>query len=203
MIMAPCTRLTMSQAMTQKAGDGEEGGEAGDLPQADRRAGDAEGDDAGLVQADEGEEEADADGEAVLEGTGDGVGQPAAHLEDGEDGEEDAGEEDGAEGRLPGIAEHLDDGEGDEGVLPHVGGDGKGALGVDAHDQGAEGGGDDGGGHRRPARDTGRLQDRRVDDDDVGHGQEGGDAGHGFLTIAGLVAGEIEVAVHVLHRNIW
>ena len=142
-----------------------------------RHARGAAGDDAGFVEADKGEEQANADAEGVLHAEGDGVEEAFAEVDDGEQEEGRPADENGAEALFPGDG----DGEGgqaksDEGVFAHVGGDGDGAVGVEAHEEAAEDGGEDGGDGAGADGDTGVGEDGGVDDDDVGHGDESGQA---------------------------
>ncbi len=87
-------------------------------------------------------------------------------------GEGQAADEDGPEPQLPADA-HGRQAEGDEGVLAHVRRDGDRPVGVEAHEERAEGRGQDGRHRARPLRDAGEAEDGRVDDDDVGHRDEG------------------------------
>ena len=116
-----------------------------------------------------------------------------ADAAEGEQEEDDAGDEDGAEGGLPGHAHALDDGVGEVGVEAHAGREGERIVGERAHQDGAEGraeagrGGDGGEGH------AGLREDGGVDEDDVGHRDEGGEAGEDLGAPGGLVLGEFEV----------
>ena len=77
-----------------------------------------------LYEADEGDEEADASGYCGVELVRDGGDEALADASDGEEEEDDAGEEDGAESGLPGDAHALDDGVGEVGVEAHAGREG-------------------------------------------------------------------------------
>ena len=107
----------------QDAEEGELGGVVVEVAEGDG-GGVAADDDAGVDQADEGDEEADASGDGGVELVRDGADQALADASDGEQEEEDAGEEDGAEGGLPGDVHALDDGVGEVGVEAHAGGEG-------------------------------------------------------------------------------
>ena len=111
--------------------------------------------------------------------------------------EEKSGEEDGAEGGLPRDMHAEDDGVGEVGVEAHAGGEGERVVGEGAHENGAEAGaearGDGDGGERH----AGLVQDGGVDEDDVRHGDKGGEAGEGFGAPGGAVVREVEVSLEV------
>ena len=111
----------------------------------------------------------------------------------GEQEEDDAGEEDGAEGGLPGNAHAFDDGVGEVGVEAHAGCEGEGVVGHGAHEDGAEGGAEAGADGDGGERHAGFGEDGRVDEDDVGHGDESGEAGEELGAPGGAVLGEAEV----------
>ena len=69
------------------------------------------------------------------------------------------------------------DGVGEERVQAHAGGLGIRNIGEQAHDQGADDRRDDGGEEHAAPRHAGLAQDLGVDDDDVRHGEERGQAG--------------------------
>ena len=109
--------------------------------------------------------------------------------------EDDAGEEDGAEGGLPGDAHAFDDGVGEVGVEAHAGSEGEGVVGERSHENAAEGGAEAGGGGDGGEGHAGFGEDGWVDEDDVGHRDEGGEAGEDLGAPVGAVGGEAEVAV--------
>jgi hypothetical protein len=78
-------------------------------------------DDFRIAQADEGDEQADAGGGAVLEAIGDAVDDLFADVGEGEEKEEKAGEKDDAQSGLPGNAAAEDDGISEVGVEGHAG----------------------------------------------------------------------------------
>ncbi len=110
-------------------------GARGERARLDRSARDAEFDDAGLVQSDEGEKQSDADGEAVAQRGGNGFHQPLAQSQHGEQNEGNSGEKDCAQRGLPANAQAQANSEGDECVFAHVRRDGEGAIGVQPHQQ--------------------------------------------------------------------
>ena len=146
-----------------------------------------------LTQADEGDEEADAARDGGVELVGDGGDEALADASEGKQKEDDAGEEDGAEGGLPGDVHALDDGVGEVGVEAHAGGEGEGVVGEGSHHDGAEGGAEAGGGGDGGEGHAGLREDGGVHEDDVGHRDEGGEAGEDFDAPGGLVLVELEV----------
>ena len=108
---------------------------------------------------------------------------------------DDAGEEDGAEGGLPGDAHAFDDGVGEVGVEAHAGCEGERVVGERSHEDGAEGRAEAGGGGDGGEGHAGFGEDGRVDEDDVGHRDEGGEAGEDLGAPVGGVGGEAEVVL--------
>ena len=103
------------------------------------------------------------------------------NLGDGDDDVDQTAQEHHAQGFLPLEAEAEAHGVGEERVEAHAGGLRVRNVGHQAHHERADDGRDDGGEeHSRPT--AYRSEDRmlRVDDDDVGHGEERGQAGHDF-----------------------
>ncbi len=152
-------------------------------------------DEAGILQADQGEEQADAGGDAELQRQGNGVDQPLAQTCERDQQEQRAGEKHDAERELPIASELGHHGEGEIRVESHAGGERDRIVGVEPHDGGA---------HRRG--ETCRheygtmihadlLQDRRVHEHDVGHGEEGGEAGAKLGGHAGAGGREAERAI--------
>jgi hypothetical protein len=62
------------------------------------------------------------------------------------------------------------------------------------HHRGEPGGGERGGDGDGVERQPGGRQDRRIDEDDVGHRQERGDAAENLAADGGVALGELEVA---------
>jgi hypothetical protein len=155
------------------------------------QAGHEAGHDARLVEPDEGEEQADAGREAVLEAGRDRRGQPGADAQQRDDGEQHAGQEDGAQALLPGDAERGQ-AESQERVLAHVGRYRDGPIRIEAHEEAAEGGGQDRGHGARARGEAREGQDGRVHHDDVGHGEEGGQASHHLHARRGPALAQME-----------
>ena len=87
------------------------------------------------------------------------------------------GDEHRAEGDLPAVAHGADHGVGEEGVQPHSRRQAHRPVGVQAHQEAAEGGRQARGDERRAVVDAGVGHDVGIDEDDVGHGDEGGQPG--------------------------
>ena len=147
------------------------------------------------MQADQREEQADSCGDAELEIEWDGVDQPFAQRREGDQKEQEAGEKHDTERELPIAAELRHHGEGEIGVEPHAGRERDGVVGVEPHDGGRERGGKAGRDEHGAVVHAGLLQDRRVDEHDVGHGQEGGEAGAELGGHRGAGGGKAEIAV--------
>src|SRR2546429_5788201 len=92
-------------------------------------------DDFRITQADEGDEQADAGGGAVLEAIGDAVDDLFAHFGEGEEQKKEAGKKDDAESGLPGNAAAENDGVGGVGGEGHAGRGSDGIVGPQAHDE--------------------------------------------------------------------
>ncbi len=178
----------------EQAEDGEYGSGGAEVAESDGGCG-AGDDDAGVAKSDEGDVEADASADRGVKLVGDGGDEALANAGEGEGEKDDAGEEDGAKGGLPGNAHAKDDGVGEVGVEAHAGCEGEGVVGECSHEYAAEcrteagGGGDCGEGHACFA------EEGRVHEDDVGHRDEGGEAGEDFGAPVGGVCGEAEVVL--------
>jgi hypothetical protein len=128
-----------------------------------------------------------------VELVGDGAEEFLADASEGEQKEDDAGEEDRAEGGLPRDAHAFDDGVGEVGVEAHARGEGEWVVGERAHEDGADGGAEAGGGGDGGEGHAGLGEDGWVDEDDVRHRDEGGEAGEDLGAPRGVVGGEAEV----------
>ena len=159
-----------------EAEDGDEGRAVGHVTEDDEGRV-AVHDDAGVLHADEGDEEADTGADGFFQGAGDRVDQVGPDLRDGHEDEQDAFDEDGGQGELPVVAHREADREDEEGVQAHAGGEAEGLLRVEGHDEGTDDGGQGGrredGALRHPVE---GAEDAGVDGQDVGHRQEGRDA---------------------------
>ena len=176
----------------EEADDGEDGRWSVEVAESDGggRAGD---DDARVAESDEGDEETDASADCGVELMRDCCEEALADTRVRECEEDGAGEEDGAEGRLPGDVHGFDDGVGEVGVEAHAGSEGEWIVGERAHEDAAEGRAEAGGGRDGGEGHTGLGEDRRVDEDDVSHGDESGEACEDLRAPVGGVDGEAEV----------
>ena len=154
------------------ADDGKECGAVADGAEVDK-GGSVVDDDAAVLESDEGDEEADTGADGMAEVHRDGVDNPLTHLGEGEDDEDDTLKEDGGKGELPGVTHAKADTKNEEGVETHARGKGERFLGIDCHDEGADDGGQCGGGeycrggHALVGKGT---ENAGVHGQDVGHG---------------------------------
>ena len=166
----------------------------GSFAQADKGGGIGDND-FGVAQADEGDEKADTGGGAVLEAIGDAVDDLFADVGEREDKKEQARKKDDAESGLPGNAAAEDDGVSEIGVEGHARSEGDGIVGPNAHNERGERGGNASGEENAVNGHAGFGEDARVDDDHVGHGHEGGEAGKEFAADSGVIFLEMKDAV--------
>ena len=136
--------------------------------------------DARVLEPDEGDEHADADDDGILEVHGHGINEQLADVRNRQQQEHDAGEEHRTEGHGPVQAEDAADVVGEEGVQPHAGGHGHREIGPEAHGGAADDRGPDGCGNGGFLGDTRVREDARIDENDVSHSDEGGQAGEDF-----------------------
>src|ERR1019366_2653774 len=176
----------------QETKDGEKNRKRSEMARSHRRSGRTNGDDAGLIQADEGEKQSDADSVTVTEGGGNGVDHPLAKAEQSHQNKKNSGQEHRAQSALPRVSEHVDRRERDKSVLAHIRTDGKRTVGIKAHQQRSENGRENGGCERSTRRHSGRFQDGRVDGHDVGHREKGSEAGDDFAADGRLVVSEFK-----------
>ncbi|MNZ56928.1 hypothetical protein D3C78_748880 [compost metagenome] len=134
-------------------------------------------DNPGGFKTDQSEEQSDAGTHGMPQADRNAVEQPFAHPRQGQQHEQHPGDEHRAQRGFPGVAHGPDHGVGKEGVEPHARRQAYWPVGVQAHQQAAKGGGDAGGDERRAVIDAGIGHDVGVDENDVGHGDEGGQPG--------------------------
>ncbi len=144
-------------------------------------------DDAGVMQGNQRQEQADAGSNGRAQRQRDAVHDPFADAEDRQQEEQHRGEEHRAQRHLPGVAHVQDHGVGEEGVQAHARRQGDRVVGDDAHGHRADGRGQAGGDEERALVHAGLAEDARVDEQDVGHGQEGGDARENLGAHVGVV----------------
>lgn len=138
-------------------------------------------DDARILEADEGDEEADAWRDGATQEQRHAVDDLLTQTGEGESDEDKAFDEDCGQGELPGIAHGEHDGVGEEGIEAHARSQREGKLCVDGHDQGGDDCRDNRSGEDCSWIHACIAQDARIDGQDVGHGEEGGDAAHDLL----------------------
>ena len=161
-----------------------------------------EGEETDVEEADVGHEQADAAADGVLQHFRNGLDDHLTNLGDGDDDVDQTAQEHHAQGFLPLEAEAEAHGVGEERVEAHAGGLRVRNVGEQAHHERADDGRDDGGEEHAAPRHTGRRQDLRVDDDDVGHGEERGQAGHDLRGDGGAVLLEMEEFLHFLFSHL-
>src|SRR5471030_17676 len=149
-------------------------------------------DDAGAFQRDQRQEQSYADGDGGAQRRRYAVDDQLAQLQHADQDEQTAGDEYGAQRGLPRYVHAQHDGVGEVSVKAHAGRHRDRVVGVDAHDHRAQRGGQAGGDEDRVARHAGVAEYGGIDEDDVGHRQEGGDAGHYFGANVGAVCAEFE-----------
>ena len=164
----------------------------------DERAG-AGHDDARPLQADEGDQQADAHGNRVLEGVGDGRDELLAQADARREDEDEARHGHRAERDRPRHLHGEDDAVDEEEVVAHGRRDRDGIVREPGHQQRRHAA-RDARGHEHGAEVHARaLEQRRLDEDDVGHRQEGRRAGEHLGADRRAVLGEVEQAVE--HRG--
>ena len=131
---------------------------------------------AGILKSDERDEESDTHGRGIFQRFGDEVDNQGTEVADRQQDENDALQEDRRQGKLPGIAHVEADGVGKEGVQPHARCLRKRKFRPQCHDDGSQ----DSCQGRRCKHSfffhSGGAEDFRIDRQDIGHGQESGNA---------------------------
>ena len=140
-----------------------------------------------VLQADKGNEQADAHADCALEGHGDGVEDALTDVGQAQHDEDDALDKDGHQGQLPAVAHCEDDGIGKVGVQAHAGSQREGVVGQQSHQGSADEGCQRGGDQDGICIHAGSGKDAGVDRKDVGHRHEGGDACHDLGLDVGVV----------------
>jgi hypothetical protein len=163
-----------------KVAEGDRGGRAGD-------------DDAGVAESDKGDEETDASTDCSVELVGDRGDEALADARKSQCEKDDTGEEDGSEGGLPGNTHAFNNSVGEVGVEAHARGEGERVVGKSSHENAAEGGAEAGGSGDCGEGHAGFGEDGWVDEDDVSHRDEGGEAGENLSAPIGGMGGEAEV----------
>ena len=173
-----------------------------DAAHADERCGIAD-DEAGVAEPDEGDEESDAAGDCGVEFMRNGAQNHLADSGGSEGEKDDAGEEDGAQRGLPGDMHLEADGVSEIGVEAHAGRECDGIARDDAHQNGTECRREAGGRRDRSERHPGGGENGGIDQDDVRHGQEGGDSGQNLSAPIGAQMSEFKIAFESFeHRRV-
>ena len=110
----------------------------------------------------------------------DGVQDALAHVEEGDEDEDQALYQHDSEGLPPGVANGLTQREGEEGVQTHRRSLGEGQLGHDGQQDGGDGRSKGGGGEERATVHACGAEDGWIDGEDVAHRHKCGEAGHQF-----------------------
>ncbi len=134
-------------------------------------------DDAGGFQADHPKKQTDPGAHGMPQADRDAVEQPLADARQRQQHKQHPGDKHCTQGGLPVIAHGADHGVGEKRIQAHARRQAHRPVGVQAHQQATEGGGDAGGDKGRTVIDAGIGHDVGVDEDDVGHGDKGGEAG--------------------------
>jgi len=174
--------LDVQRGGDQRADQGQQGADAmggeilGEAGNGDQRGGIHR--QTGVLQTNEGDEQADTHGHAPLERQRDGIEDGLAHIGQRQDDEDDAFHKHRQQRDLPAVPKALHHGIGQVGIQTHARRQHKGQIGHKRHAAGA----DEGRNGRRQQHRRGIhasiRQDAGIHRQDVGHGHEGGDARH-------------------------
>ena len=148
--------------------------------------------DTGVMQGDQRQEQADAGGNRRAQRQGDGVDDPLTNAEDRQQEKQHRRNEYRAQRHLPGVAHVQDHGVGEEGVEAHARCQGNWVVGDQAHHGRTDGRRQAGGDKHRALVHAGLAEDARVHEQDVGHGQEGGDPRENLGAHIGVVGFELK-----------
>ena len=140
--------------------------------------------DAGVLEADEGDEQSDAGGDGHLDLLGDALEDQLSKAGEGEEQEDQAVHQHQHQGVGVGETHAQADGVDEVGIETHAGGLRQGQVGQEADEHGAHDGGEGGGNVDRAIGDVGAEGGEHacVDHEDVGHGHEGGESGKDLST---------------------
>ena len=153
--------------------------------------------DARVHEADEGNEEAQAHRDGGLEGGGNRTENSLTESREDEQEDEDTFPGDDAHGLAVAEAGAKDEGEGDDRVEAEACGERQGVVGDDTHEDRHDARDERGAGCDALGRDgaifgNGIAQDRRVDDQDVRHREEGDKSTADFVTNRRAALGDLE-----------
>ena len=151
--------------------------------------------DTGALERYEAKKQADAHGDRGAHRRRYAVDDHLAQAEDADQDEQAAGNEDRAQCRFPGYLHAEHHCEGKVRVQAHAGRERHWVVGVKAHDGSADGCGQAGGDEDGVLRHARFAEDGRVDEDDVGHGQERGQAREQLGAHVGAVFLQLEIPI--------
>ena len=189
--------VDLSRHQDQRQDETEAGGlhfAVGKTSQADKRSGIGDHE-FRVSQPDECDEETDSGRGGMLQAIRHAIDDLFADPRDREHEKHNAREENYAQRSAPRNVHAQANVISEVGVERHSGSERNGIVGVKAHHQGADRGGEAGGKNHALDRHPRLGQNLRVDDDDVGHRQESCEAAEKFLLHGGLVFGELEIAI--------
>ena len=146
----------------------------------------------GTLQADEGDEQADAYGDAPLEAQGNGIEDGLPDVGQGQHNEDKAFHEDCQQSNLPGVAHVAADRKGHIGIEAHACGQGKGQVGHQRHAGGADKGGQGRCQQHGSGIHAGSRENAGVHSQNVSHCHEGGKTGGDFCSDGGVVFFQLE-----------
>jgi hypothetical protein len=148
--------------------------------------------DTGLLQRNQRQEQADAGSNRRAQLQGDAVDDPFANPEHRQHEEQARREEHRTQRHLPGMTHAQHHGVGEKDVQTHARRQSDRVVGDQPHDRRADGRGQAGGDEHRALVHARLAEDARVDEEDVGHGQEGGQAGKQLGAHVAVVSLELE-----------
>ena len=148
-----------------------------------------------VAQADDGQKEPDACRGARPQRLRDAGDEQRAQPQGGDEQEEASRQEHGAQRCLPAVAHGAHHGVGEVGIEAHARGNRDGIVGIERHDGRAQRRHHAGSHEHRALGHAGAAQDGRVDEQDVGHRQEGGDAGQDLGLDRGAVFVQLEGSI--------
>jgi hypothetical protein len=151
------------------------------------------------LERDQREEHADAHRDRRSQRLRYALDEQLAQPRDRDDQEQAARDEDRAQRGLPRVAHAEHDHVGEVGVQAHARRHGDRVVGVQAHDQRAQRRDQAGGDEDRALGHARVAEDRGVDEDDVGHRQEGGEPRDDLGAHGGVVFVELEHLVDPVH----
>lgn len=144
------------------------------------------------MQGDQRQEQADTGSNRRTQGQGDGIDDPFADAEDRQQEKQHGRDKYRTQRHLPGMAQVQDHGVGKEGVQAHARCQGNRVVGDQTHDRRADGRCQTGGDKQRALVHAGLAENARVDEQDVGHGQECRDTGQNLGTHVSVVCLELK-----------